>query len=143
MRDFIAYLIQVVHILILLFIVSSPFIRNEHWLTLHLLVIPFIMIHWLTNQTICALTELERAVRGGCADEETIFGQIFTPIYKNESFVGRIISPFYEIKDADTEKRIVWIGLSVLWLITFIKLHATGFAQLRADVADIRAMLRI
>jgi hypothetical protein len=96
------------------------------------------MLHWLTNQTVCALTELERVVRGGCLDTETFFGQIFVPIYKNESFVGTIISPFYEIKDKETEKKAVWIGMTCLWLITSMRLQANGFAHLRADIANLR-----
>ena len=143
MREFIAYLIQIIHILIRIFIVAVPFIGNEYFLTLHFLIIPFIMVHWATNQTVSALTEIERAVRGGCADTETFFGQIFVPIYKNESFVGTIISPFYEIEDKETEKKAVWIGLTCLWLITCMRLKASGFKQLRADIADIRKVFRI
>ena len=112
----IADIIHYIHFLVRIFIVATPFIGNEYFLTLHLMIIPFIMIHWLTNQTVCALTELERLARGGCKADETIFGQIFTPIYKNESFVGRIIEPFYEIKDKETEKKAVWIGLTILWI---------------------------
>ena len=142
MRDFIAYLIQVIHIIIRIFIVVTPFLGGEYLLTIHFLVIPFIMLHWLTNQTVCALTEMEKIVRGGCLDTETFFGQIMIPIYKNESFVGTIISPFYEIKDKDTEKKAVWIGLTFLWLVTFARLHKTNFAHLRADIQDLRGMLR-
>lgn len=138
MNDFIAYLIQIIHILIRIFIVATPFIGNEYLLTIHLLIIPFIMLHWFTNQTVCALTELERIVRGGCLDTETFFGQIMIPIYKNESFVGRIISPFYEIKDKETEKKAVWAGLTFLWLITFMRLQSTDFAHLRADIRVLR-----
>ena len=143
MRDFIAYIIQVIHILVLVFIVATPFFGDEYYLSLHLVVIPFIMLHWLTNQTVCALTELEKIVRGGCVDEETFFGQIMVPIYKNESFVGKIISPFYKFKDEDTEKKVVWFGLTLLWLITFIRLYPTEFRHLRADIATIRSMLHI
>ena len=143
MRDFIAYIIQVIHILVRIFIVATPFLGNEYYLSLHLVIIPFIMLHWFTNQTVCALTELEKIVRGGCLDEETFFGQIMTPIYKNESFVGAIISPFYEIKDKDTEKKAVWVGLTLLWFITFIRLYPTNFRHLRADVATIRGILHI
>ena len=136
-----ADIINYIHVLIRIFIVATPFIGNEYFLTLHLMIIPFIMIHWLTNQTVCALTELERLARGGCMEHETIFGQIFSPIYKNESFVGKIIEPFYEIKDKETEKKAVWIGLTLLWLITLIRLWPTRFRQLRGDIAHVRSLL--
>jgi hypothetical protein len=142
MRAFIADIVQIIHIIIRIFIVVVPFIGDEYWLTLHLITIPFIMMHWVVNQTVCVLTEIESAVRG-CPRVDTFIGQIVIPIYKNESFVGTIISPFYEIKDKDTEKKAVWIGLTLLWLITFFRLQHTGFAQLRTDVASIREAFHI
>jgi hypothetical protein len=117
-----------------------PFIGNEYLLSLHLLIVPFIMLHWLTNQTVCALTELEKLVRGGCEDGDTIFGQIMTPIYKDESFIGRIIAPIHTFEDADAEKRAVWIGLICLWVITLARLWPTGFRQLRRDFEGVLAL---
>lgn len=142
MREFVADIIQIIHIMIRIFIVAVPFIGDEYWLTLHFITIPFIMLHWVANQTVCILTEIESAVRG-CPQVDTFIGQIVIPIYKNESFVGTMISPFYEIKDKDTEKKAVWIGLTILWLITCIRLKHMGYAQLRADIATIREMLHI
>ena len=112
-------------------------------LSIHLLVIPFIMIHWLTNQTVCALTIMEKALRGTNLDEETFFGQVVNPIYKGSGFFADMIRPIYDIKDEKTEKRMVWFGLITLWIITFARLWPTGFAHLRADFAALRAMLHI
>lgn len=130
---------------VLAFVALVPFIGDEYWLSLHLVIIPFIMLHWVTNQTVCALTELEKIVRGGCEDGDTILGQIVTPIYKDESFIGRIIAPIHTFEDADSEKRAVWIGLTVLWVITLGRLWPTGFRQLRGDlqrVLDLFTRLR-
>ena len=138
----IADIINLIHVIIRIFIVATPFLGSEYYLTLHLIIIPFIMIHWLTNQTVCALTELEKLARGTSVDADTFFGQMMVPIYQNESFVGKIISPFYTIQDKETEKRAVWIGLALLWIITLIRLLPTGFGQLRGDIASIREMLR-
>lgn len=142
MNEFWAGIIRLIHAFVLLFIVATPVFGGEYLLTLHLVIVPFIMLHWLTNQTVCALTELEKLVRG-CPDTEAFFGQIMVPIYKDESFVGEIISPFYKIEDKDTEKKAVWIGLTMLWLITLARLIPTGFEQLRYDLAHVRQMLRI
>jgi hypothetical protein len=127
-------LIQCIHLLIMLFILMTPFFGSEYYLSLHFLVVPFIMLHWVTNQTVCALTELEKLVRGGCASEETIFGKIVDPIYKSESFMGRIIAPFYTFEDWETETLAVWVGLTALWLITLFKLWPTGFAHLQVEL---------
>ena len=91
------------------------------------------MLHWATNQTVCALTELEKAVSGK-KEDDTFFGQIFVPIYKNESFVGVVLKPFYEVKDKDEEKRLVWVGLTLLWFITLYRLSQTDFSYLRREI---------
>lgn len=143
MKEFVVLLIQLIHILVRIFIIAVPFIGDEYWLTLHVVVVPFIMLHWFTNQTVCALTEIEKFVRGGCADDDTFFGKLMVPIYKNESFVGAVISPFYEIQDKNTEKMAVWIGLTLLWLVTLFRLQRMGFVQLRADLALLRRVFHI
>ena len=97
------------------------------------------MVHWLTNQTVCALTELEKLVRGG---NETIFGQIFEPIYKDESFIGRFMRPVYEFKDEDEEMRVVWSVLTGLWVITLLRLWSLGFQQLRQDLVVFKRLLQ-
>ena len=98
-------LIQIIHILVILFIFLTPLFESEYMLTLHMVLIPFIMLHWLTNQTVCALTEIEKMVRGEASDEGTFFGKLMTPIYKSESFIGRLAAPFHTFKDEDEEKR--------------------------------------
>ena len=100
---------------------------------MHVVTIPFVMMHWASNQTVCALTELEKLVSGN-KEEDTFFGQIFVPIYKNESFVGKILGPVYTVKDKDEEKRLVWIGMTMLWLITLYRLSQSDFSYLRAEV---------
>ena len=139
----ISLIIQIIHILVILFIFLTPFFESEYMLTLHMVIIPFIMLHWLTNQTVCALTEIEKVVRGEASDEGTFFGQLMTPIYKSESFIGRLAAPFHTFKDEDEEKRAVWIGLTLLWIITLLRLVPTGFRRLRHDLATIRSTLHI
>lgn len=135
-----AGIIRIIHILVRIFILATPFFGGDYLLSLHFLIIPFIMLHWITNQTVCALTELERLARGGCESKNTFFGQVFEPIYKNESFVGTVISPFYTIEDKETETLAVWVGLTGLWLITLYKLWPTGFAYLQSELVRARAL---
>jgi len=126
-------LIQIIHAIIRIFLVATPFIGNQYFLSMHLLVVPFVLLHWLTNQTVCALTEIERFFSRKSSDE-TFFGQIFTPIYKNESFVGNILRPIYKVKDKDEEKRLVWFGMIVLFFITFTRLVYTDFYYLKSSL---------
>jgi hypothetical protein len=143
MKETVAWIIRLIHTLILIFIGTAPFFGGEYFLSIHFLVIPFIMLHWVTNQTVCALTEMEKLVRGTRDDEQTFFGQIFTPIYKSETFIGKLVRPVFEFKDAETEELVVWVGITLLWVITLIRLWPTGFTQLRADFAALRRLVPV
>jgi hypothetical protein len=125
--------IQLIHILVRIFILLTPFLGDEYFLSIHAVTIPFVMLHWYTNQTVCALTEMEKLVSGN-KEEDTFFGQIFVPIYKNESFIGTILKPVYTVRDKDEEKRLVWIGLTFLWFITLYRLSRSDFGYLRAEI---------
>ena len=128
--------IQILHVFVRIFIILTPFLGNEYLLSMHAVTIPSVMLHWATNQTVCALTEMEKLVSGK-TEEDTFFGQVFVPIYKNESFVGTILKPWYTVKDKDEEKRLVWIGLTLIWLITLYRLSQTDFSYLREEFEDI------
>ena len=132
-------LIQFIHVLVRIFLVATPCLGDEYFLSMHAITIPFVMLHWATNQTVCALTEMEKLVSGN-KEEDTFFGQIFVPIYKNESFVGTILKPMYTVRDKDEEKRLVWVGLSMLWFITLYRLSKSDFSYLRSEVR--RALAR-
>ena len=127
------FIIQIIHIIVRIFLVATPFLGDEYLLSIHALTIPFVMLHWVTNQTVCALTELEKFVSGN-KEDDTFFGQIFVPIYKNESFVGKILEPIYTVKNKEEEKRLVWIGMTMIWLITLCRLSQSDFSYLRAEV---------
>ena len=114
-------LIGLIHYLLIVFIIGVPFFGSEYLLSLHLVIIPFIMIHWVTNQSVCALTEMEKLIRGENEDDKTFFGQVVGPIYK--------------FRTQGAENTFLWTTLIALWLITLCKLHSTNFRYLRAEVA--------
>ena len=91
------------------------------------MVVPLIMVHWLTNQSICALTEIEKVLTGETNDDRTFFGKIVGPVYK--------------FKTHKEEKLFVWTLLITLWLITVIKLNRSRFTMLRSEALRLRAML--
>jgi hypothetical protein len=125
----VAEIINIIHYLVFIFVVLTPFFGNDYLMSMHLLVIPFILLHWATNQSVCALTEMEKLITGKTCDEETFFGKIVGPIYK--------------FKTKREENLFVWTTMITLWFITFMRLQKTDFAYLRADIAAIRAMIRI
>ncbi len=102
--DFFAMSVKIVHGLFVAFIVLVPLLsNNEVLLTYHFLVTPLLILHWITNNNVCALTQLEAFIRGTTNTSET--------------FLGKYINPVYELKD-----EMVWIITGVLWLLTAIKL---------------------
>ena len=121
-------IIKLIHYFVFIFLVCTPFVGNDYLLTMHLLIVPFILLHWLTNQSVCALTEMEKLLTGQTCDDETFFGKIVGPVYK--------------FKTHREENMFVWTAMITLWFITFIRLQKTDFVHLRADIANIRSMLR-
>jgi len=114
-----ASLINFIHILLVLFIFLTPFVGNEYYLTMHLIILPFIVIHWITNQSVCALTEIEKIISGKKDDDDTFFGKLVGPVYK--------------FKTRDDETLFLYALMGALFVMTFIKLNRLGFVQLKAD----------
>jgi hypothetical protein len=117
-------IIKALHFLLVVFIIGAPFFGDPYLQSMHFLIVPFIMIHWATNQSVCALTEMEKLVTGKECDDDTFFGQVVGPVYK-----------FSSIED---ENFFLWTLLIVLWSVTVFKLHSTGFAYLKYEVAVLR-----
>ena len=86
------------------------------------------MAHWLTNQSVCALTEVEKLLTGKDCDDDTFFGKIVGPVYK--------------FKTQREENLFVWTLLIALWGVTFVRLNNTNFDYLRAEKVRILAIWR-
>jgi hypothetical protein len=118
-----AEIIRIIHGSLIIFLLGTPFFGDASMLSLHVLIVPFILLHWLTNQTVCALTEIEKFLSGKQKDDETFFGKVVGPVYK--------------FKTKGEENLFVWTLLVTLWVVTIFKLQDTGFAHLRAEFARI------
>ena len=113
------HIIGLIHYLLIVFIIGTPFFGSEYFMSLHLVIIPFIMLHWITNQSVCALTELEKLIKGEKDDDKTFFGQVVGPVYK--------------FRTQGDENTFLWTLLIGLWLISLYKLHSTGYSYLRGE----------
>ena len=100
-----ANVVWVLHLLFLLWVVIVPFTSNEPMLVLHLVVMPFLWVHWLMNDDTCALTLMERHLRG---------------VPSEESFFHKLVSPVYKIRDSQV-RGLSWFISVGLWLITLSK----------------------
>lgn len=109
-----AWLVTALHIGLVIFAVWAPFSGNRTALVAHALLLPFLWVHWLLNDDTCALTILERKLRG---------------VEASESFVHALVSPVYKIRDADA-RAVAWVASVLLWLVSA--------SQVRwADVRDV------
>jgi hypothetical protein len=107
-----ASLIWALHLGFVVFMVLTPFVGNRHALVLHALITPFLWLHWILNDDTCALTLLEKRLRGIDND--------------SHSFFYNLVSPVYKVRDADV-KTMCWVMSVLLWLVTLTKV---GWADL-------------
>lgn len=126
--DLYLWIIRVIHYLIVLFFILAPFSDSEFILTLHFILVPFLMLHWVTNQSACALTELEKFLTGKTEDDDT--------------FIGKIVGPVYKFQSCEEQNMFVWSVLILLWLFTLYKLRRTKFQFMRQTAARLRETLR-
>lgn len=103
--DILANVCWLLHVLFVAWVAITPFTNNKPMLVLHLVVMPFLWLHWLLNNDTCALTVAERYLRG---------------VDKSESFFHNLVSPIYVIKDDDL-RGFCWLASFVLWLISLAK----------------------
>jgi len=87
--------------------VWAPFSESDQMIVMHTMVSPVLLLHWLLNSDGCALTLLEKKIRGLEHDDE--------------SFIHSVVGPVYNIDDA-VVKRVVFFVTCVLWMVSLGKL---------------------
>jgi hypothetical protein len=105
-------IIIISHIIIVLFVILTPFTKSNYLLFMHSFILPFIMLHWVSNNDICALTALEKHIRKKLSENNTDL----------DCFTCRIINPVFNF-DKKYENKFNYTVMIVLWIITLYKLH--------------------
>lgn len=80
-NNIVANILFILHIFIFLFVVVTPFTNYDILILLNMVFMMGIFLHWIVNNNICALTVLEKKLRGKENDEETFFGKLFGHVY--------------------------------------------------------------
>lgn len=107
-------LVTVIHFLVVLFVVITPFFGNNYTLLVHSIIVPFIIIHWVYNDDSCFLTTVELSLR------QKIYGK---PVDKNDCLTCRIISPIYNVTEQHEKySTFIYIITLLLWSISILKL---------------------
>lgn len=87
LNDTIIILINVLHLLVIFFVLLTPFSGSNYLLLLHIIVVPFIIFHWLLNNNLCCLTIMEAYIKEKTTGVKTSL---------DECFVYQIVAPIYD-----------------------------------------------
>lgn len=99
-------IIFAIHLLFLISMLVIPFAGTREHLEFYALLVPFLFFHWTTNDDTCALTQLE---------------VWFTGKDKYDTFMGRVMSPIYNVDDHEASY-LIKVVLFFLWLVVQFKL---------------------
>lgn len=114
LNDSILLLINILHIIVILFVIGAPFTNSNYLLLMHVIVIPFIMLHWVLNNNTCSLTVAEKYLR------EKTYG---IKVNDDECFSYKFIAPIYDFnKNFDTFSYFTYVLTFGLWSISTYKL---------------------
>jgi hypothetical protein len=105
-------LITVLHLIIVLFIIITPFTNSNYLLLLYIITVPFIILHWIMNNNTCSLTVAEKYIR------QKTYGVILND---DECFTYNLIAPIYDFnKNYETFSNFIYIAtFSLLSLASY------------------------
>jgi hypothetical protein len=115
-----ATFVMVFHIVIVMFTLLAPFTDSTGLLILHITWSITLLVHWIGNSNACSLTLLESKFRG---------------VESCETFMHRLISPFYDIPEGVLSK-ICYIMTVLLMLFSMYKLYVSK--KFNAIIVNIR-----
>lgn len=100
-----ADLVKVLHTAFVFLNVVAPFSTSQDLLRYHVVIMPFLYLHWITNDDTCALTLLETRLRG---------------VPNHQSFFHSLVSPVYKFRASN----VVWFLSLVLWIVSMVRFFA-------------------
>lgn len=114
MNELMLYLITILHFLTVMFVVLVPFFGNDKLLLLHVIIVPFIMFHWILNDNTCFLSSVETILR------KKIYGKV----ERYECFTCRFFDPIYDFRsNYDKFSKMIYIITTILWFISIGRLY--------------------
>lgn len=111
LNNLLANFVFIFHCIIVIFVLSVPFLNNvtPAILILHIVFSISLFAHWYINSNQCSLTILESYLRGKDA---------------NDTFTYKFIAPMYDISKSKWNN-IVWNITFILMCISLYKLYKT------------------
>jgi len=109
-NEAILLIINVLHIIVILFVLCAPFSGSNYFLTMHIIIVPFILLHWVLNNNTCSLTVAEKFIR------EKTYGK---QVNENECYSFKFIAPIYDFNKNHKDYSNFTYGLTIsLWLVS-------------------------
>lgn len=109
------YFVTTIHIIVIMLVLLIPFTDSNYLLTLYVIFIPFMVLHWILNDNTCCLTVMEKTIK------EQITGK---NVDKNDCITYKLISPIYDFNKNHKEFETFTYSLTfILWLTASYKLY--------------------
>lgn len=99
-------IIQILHLLLILYVLYGPLLKNPLNMFVYLLIIPMLVLHWVFNNNSCMLTILESKMRN---------------ISLDKGFIYRVITPIFKINHLELSNVIYFVTIT-WWIWVMIKM---------------------
>lgn len=114
MTGFMLFTVQILHYLILGFVLIGWALPTRMLLLLHSALIPALFLHWWTNNNECMLTNVENALlrQNGVPAKDA-----------GQGFIQRLlVRTFGKSPQPNTLNRILYLGMTFLWALGLYRL---------------------
>ena len=113
MNTFAIRFIQFLHLIYILFVTVSPFLNSPYLLMMHIIVVPFMVLHWIIGNNTCCLTLTERYFRGMKSNDSL-----------EDCYTCRLIHPVFDVtKNRAQFRTFLYVSVIALWLISVFRLY--------------------
>lgn len=110
---YVYYAIKLIHLLLIMFIIITPFTDSTYFNLMICATLPFIIIHWIMNDNTCCLTIMENYMR------QRLYGKS----KKKECLTYKLISPIYDFKKNNKRySQVIYIIAILLLIMSITKL---------------------
>lgn len=106
--------VRILHWMLIAFIIIVPFTGSEWLLAMHAVMIPGIIIHWITNNNMCSLSFIEAKL---------------TNQPMESTFIAKVLDPFFQINN-----EMIYAAIIGLWLFGLYQLRQTDFRLIRISL---------
>lgn len=130
MSNIVANIIWVLHLIFIILVVIVPFSNSPYLLMMHSIFIPFMILHWVTNNDTCVLTTIEKVARDIKKKED-----------ENDCLTCKLINPVFNFKkDNEKSSKFIYIITITLWLFSITKL---GLKYKRNEITKLKDLFEV